>query len=67
MRKKGRRIRCNHVVKNTYGDIKELITNPIGVLNNLGYAVFHPIETAKGIGNSIKDSYEKDVLNGNAY
>ncbi|MGE6914449.1 hypothetical protein [Lysinibacillus sphaericus] len=54
-------------MKNTYGDIKELITNPIGVLNNLGYAVFHPIETAKGIGNSIKDSYEKDVLNGNAY
>lgn len=55
------------VLKNTYGELKELVTNPGGVLNNLVTAVSHPIETTKSIGNAIKDSYEKDVLNGNAY
>ncbi len=27
----------------------------------------HPVQTAKSMGKAIKDSYEKDVLNGNAY
>ncbi|MFJ5566775.1 deaminase domain-containing protein, partial [Lysinibacillus xylanilyticus] len=54
-------------VKGVYDDLKELVTNPIGVFKNTVEAISHPIETAKTIGNSIKDSFERDVVNGNAY
>ncbi|MDM5249156.1 deaminase domain-containing protein [Lysinibacillus sp. G4S2] len=54
-------------VKGVYDDLIELVTNPIGVFKNTVEAVSHPIETAKTIGNSIKDSFERNVVNGNAY
>ncbi len=59
------------VVKDTYKDVKKLVTDPIGVLketkDSLKNVAAHPIVTAKTIAGSVKDSFEKDVLHGNAY
>ncbi|MFY0521523.1 hypothetical protein ACOMCU_27470 [Lysinibacillus sp. UGB7] len=59
------------VGKSTLEGLWGFANNPIGGLkdsyNNLVGAVFHPIETTKAIGNSIQNSSEKNIINGNAY
>ncbi|MEA0554853.1 hypothetical protein U1P98_09715 [Lysinibacillus irui] len=59
------------VAKNTYNDVKKLVTDPIGVLketkDNLKNFATHPLATVKTIAGSVKDSFEKDVIHGNDY
>ncbi|MGG2073192.1 deaminase domain-containing protein [Lysinibacillus irui] len=59
------------VAKNTYNDVKKLVTDPIGVLeetkDNLKNFASHPLATVKTMAGSVKDSFEKDVIHGNDY
>lgn len=59
------------VAKNTYNDVKKLVTDPIGVLketkDSLKNFASHPLATVKTIAGSVKDSFEKDVIHGNDY
>ncbi|WP_419887688.1 glycohydrolase toxin TNT-related protein [Neobacillus niacini] len=43
-----------------------VITHPIETFNGLVYVVQHPVETAKSIWESIKNSWNHDVVNGDA-
>lgn len=43
-----------------------VITHPIETFNGLVYVVGHPVETAKSIWESIKRSWNNDVVNGDA-
>ncbi|WP_139151024.1 MULTISPECIES: hypothetical protein [unclassified Lysinibacillus] len=59
------------VAKNTYNDVKKLVTDPIGVVkettDSLKNFASHPLLAVKTIAGSIKDSIEKDVIHGNNY
>jgi predicted ribonuclease toxin of YeeF-YezG toxin-antitoxin module len=43
-----------------------VITHPIETFKGLVYVVQHPVETAKSIRESIKSSWNNDVVNGDA-
>ncbi|MFB7158880.1 DNA/RNA non-specific endonuclease [Lysinibacillus sp. NPDC056232] len=63
------------IVKDIYGEVKKFVAHPIGYLNDSiagtvegAYnLVFHPVQTVTGIKDSVKDSFKKDVINGDAY
>ncbi|SCZ03969.1 hypothetical protein SAMN02787078_03798, partial [Lysinibacillus sp. SG9] len=59
------------VAKNTYNDVKKLVTDPIGVVkettDSLKNFASDPLVAVKTIGGSIEDSFEKDVIHGNDY
>jgi len=59
------------VAKNTYNDVKKLVTDPIGVVkettDSLKNFASDPLLAVKTIAGSIEDSIEKDVIHGNNY
>ena len=47
--------------------IWDFIVNPIESFKSVVYAVSHPVETYTYLETAITDSYERDVINGDAY
>ncbi|MCZ6914341.1 MAG: T7SS effector LXG polymorphic toxin, partial [Rickettsia endosymbiont of Ixodes persulcatus] len=43
------------------------VTNPGEILGGMANSIIHPVQTYKYISKSIKDSYERDMVNGDAY
>ncbi|WP_106498330.1 T7SS effector LXG polymorphic toxin [Lentibacillus sp. Marseille-P4043] len=63
---KGTAIGVYDVGADTLGGLYDTVTNPINTLESMGHMVAHPIKTSKYIGNAIEESYERDMVNGNA-
>ncbi|WP_427108154.1 EndoU domain-containing protein [Lysinibacillus xylanilyticus] len=63
------------IVKEVFGEVKKFVANPIGYLNDsiagtvegVANLALHPVQTVTAIKDSLKDSIEKDVINGDAY
>ncbi|MEC1622173.1 ribonuclease YeeF family protein [Bacillus mojavensis] len=55
------------VGKDTVTGIWDFITDPGETLSALGNAVLHPIKTYDAISAAIEESYQKDMVNGDAY
>ncbi|WP_042473893.1 CdiA family toxin C-terminal domain-containing protein [Bacillus ndiopicus] len=51
----------------TVKDTWWMVTNPKEALNNIKTAITHPVETAKAMGQSAQETFEKDYMQGNAY
>lgn len=72
---KGRFDATVDVWKGIYGELIEFVANsPRYIIESaketgkgIGNLVLHPVQTTTAIKDSIIDSYEKDVINGNAY
>ncbi|MDM5298047.1 T7SS effector LXG polymorphic toxin [Bacillus pumilus] len=64
---KGAAVGIYDVAKDTVVGIYDLVTDPGGAVESVVTAVSHPIETSKAIGKAISDSYERDMVNGDAY
>ncbi|MGN8046959.1 DNA/RNA non-specific endonuclease [Bacillus altitudinis] len=64
---KGAAVGLYDVAKDTVTGIYDLVTDPGGAVEPVVTAVSHPIETSKAIGKSISDSFQKEVINGDAY
>ncbi|CAM5420713.1 DNA-binding protein [Bacillus safensis FO-36b] [Bacillus safensis subsp. safensis] len=64
---KGAAVGLYDVAKDTVVGIYDLVTDPGGAVESVVTAVSHPIETSKAIGKSISDSFQKEVVNGDAY
>lgn len=64
---KGAAVGIYDVVKDTVVGIYDLVTDPGGAVESVVTAVSHPIETSKAIGKSISDSFQKEVIDGDAY
>ncbi|WP_214795348.1 T7SS effector LXG polymorphic toxin [Bacillus sp. ISL-4] len=47
--------------------IWDLVTDPGEAVEGLANSIMHPIKSYKYISKSISDSYERDMVNGNAY
>ncbi|MCK1992173.1 hypothetical protein GW626_17615 [Peribacillus muralis] len=47
--------------------IYDLVTDPGQVVEGVANSIMHPIETYKYISKAISDSYERDMINGDAY
>ena len=52
--------------KDTVVEVYETVKDPAGAVESLVYAAKHPVETYQYIEKSIVDSYERDMINGNA-
>ncbi|MFT9818122.1 hypothetical protein [Lysinibacillus sp. NPDC056185] len=73
--KKGQFDATVDVAKDLYGEAKKIAANPIGYLDDSLAATLegafnlalHPVQTTTGILDSVVPSFEKDVINGNAY
>ncbi|MCY8521753.1 ribonuclease YeeF family protein [Bacillus atrophaeus] len=55
------------VGKDTVTGIWDFITDPGETLSALGNAVIHPVKTYDAVSAAIEESYQKDMVNGNAY
>ncbi|MBV7320509.1 MULTISPECIES: ribonuclease YeeF family protein [Bacillus] len=55
------------VGKDTVTGIWDFITDPGETLSALGNAVLHPVKTYDAISAAIEESYQKDMVNGDAY
>ncbi|PRR99244.1 hypothetical protein C6W24_09980 [Bacillus atrophaeus] len=55
------------VGKDTVTGIWDFITNPGETLSAMGNAVIHPVNTYDAISAAIEESYQKDMVNGDAY
>ncbi|WP_435002236.1 T7SS effector LXG polymorphic toxin [Bacillus atrophaeus] len=55
------------VGKDTLTGIWDFITDPGETLSALGNAVIHPVKTYDAISAAIEESYQKDMVNGDAY
>ncbi|WP_249117672.1 ribonuclease YeeF family protein [Bacillus safensis] len=64
---KGAAVGLYDVAKDTVVGIYDLVTDPGGAVESVVTAVSHPIETSKAIGKSISDSFQKEVIDGDAY
>ncbi|MGE1143900.1 ribonuclease YeeF family protein [Bacillus sp. MM09(2025)] len=64
---KGAAVGLYDVAKDTVVGIYDLVTDPGGAVESVVTAVSHPIETSKAIGKAISDSFEKEVIDGDAY
>ncbi|MES9785949.1 T7SS effector LXG polymorphic toxin, partial [Bacillus pumilus] len=64
---KGAAVGLYDVAKDTVTGIYDLVTDPGGAVESVITAVSHPIETSKAIGKSISDSFQKEVIDGDAY
>ncbi|MGG4110316.1 ribonuclease YeeF family protein [Bacillus subtilis] len=53
--------------KDTVTGIWDFITDPGETLSALGNAVIHPVKTYDAISAAIEESYQKDMVNGDAY
>ncbi|WP_240389047.1 ribonuclease YeeF family protein [Bacillus pumilus] len=64
---KGAAVGLYDVAKDTVVGIYDLVTDPGGAVESVVTAVSNPIETSKVIGKAISDSFEKEVIDGDAY
>ncbi|PRR94561.1 ribonuclease YeeF family protein [Bacillus atrophaeus] len=55
------------VGKDTLTGIWDFITDPGETLSALGNAVIHPVKTYDAVSAAIEESYQKDMVNGDAY
>ncbi|QQF63588.1 ribonuclease YeeF family protein [Bacillus mojavensis] len=55
------------VGKDTVTGLWDFITDPGETLSALGNAVIHPVKTYDAISAAIEESYQKDMVNGDAY
>ncbi|MCY8098605.1 T7SS effector LXG polymorphic toxin, partial [Bacillus atrophaeus] len=55
------------VGKDTVTGIWDFITDPGEALSALGNAVIHPVKTYDAVSAAIEESYQKDMVNGDAY
>ncbi|RJS57249.1 hypothetical protein CJ481_15820 [Bacillus subtilis] len=55
------------VGKDTVTGIWDFITDPGETLSALGNAIIHPMKTYDAISAAIEESYQKDMVNGDAY
>ncbi|MGG0773984.1 ribonuclease YeeF family protein [Bacillus rugosus] len=55
------------VGKDTVTGIWDFITDPGETLSALGNAVLHPVKTYDAVSAAIEESYQKDMVNGDAY
>lgn len=53
--------------KDFVGGAWDFVTNPGESLEGMANSISHPVQTYKYISQSIKDSYERDMVNGDAY
>ncbi|MCY9373493.1 T7SS effector LXG polymorphic toxin [Bacillus haynesii] len=54
------------VVVDTASGVRDAITNPKEALQGIAYTLKHPKETFEAMGQEIAESFEKDVINGDA-
>ncbi|MED0772310.1 T7SS effector LXG polymorphic toxin [Bacillus siamensis] len=64
---KGAGVGLYDVGKETVTGLWDFITDPGETLSALGNAVLHPVETYDAIATAIEESYQKDMVNGDAY
>ncbi|MGE7950070.1 DNA/RNA non-specific endonuclease [Lysinibacillus sp. NPDC093688] len=63
------------IMKDIYGEAKKFVAHPIRYLNDsiagtvegVANLALHPVQTVTAIKDSVKDTIEKDVINGDAY
>ena len=55
------------VGKDTLTGLWDFITDPGETLSALGNAIIHPVKTYDAISAAIEESYQKDMVNGDAY
>ncbi|UFT98806.1 hypothetical protein KO561_16655 [Radiobacillus kanasensis] len=53
-------------VVSTVEGLWNIVTHPVETINGIVYFVQHPVETSKNIWNAIAESWENDVINGDA-
>ena len=63
---KGAGIGLFDVGKDTVVGLYDTVTDPIGTVESLYHSVTNPVETYKYIEKAIVDSYERDMINGDA-
>ncbi len=63
---KGAAIGVYDVGKDTLVGIGNTVMHPINTAKSMGNMILHPIDTGKYISNAIADSYERDMINGDA-
>ncbi|KXZ22286.1 T7SS effector LXG polymorphic toxin [Bacillus nakamurai] len=64
---KGAGVGLYDVGKDTVTSLWDFITDPGETLSSLGNAVIHPVNTYNAISTAIEESYQKDMVNGDAY
>ncbi|KXZ18946.1 T7SS effector LXG polymorphic toxin [Bacillus nakamurai] len=64
---KGAGVGLYDVGKDTVTGLWDFITDPGETLSALGNAVIHPVKTYDAVSAAIEESYQKDVVNGDAY
>ncbi|MEH6894661.1 MULTISPECIES: T7SS effector LXG polymorphic toxin [Bacillus] len=64
---KGAGIGLYDVGKDTVSGLWDFITDPGETLSALGNAVLHPVKTYDAVSAAIEESYQKDMVNGDAY
>ncbi|MCA1214837.1 hypothetical protein LC728_10630 [Bacillus amyloliquefaciens] len=64
---KGAGVGLYDVGKDTVTGLWDFITDPGETLSALGNTVLHPVETYDAIATAIEESYQKDMVNGDAY
>ncbi|GGB48336.1 putative ribonuclease YokI [Lentibacillus populi] len=63
---KGAAIGVYDVGKDTLVGIGNTIIHPVETVDSTATMVIHPVETGKYIGNAIAESFERDMINGDA-
>ena len=63
---KGAGVGLFDVGKDTVVGLYDTVTDPIGAVESLYHSVTNPVETYKYIEKAIVDSYERDMINGDA-
>ncbi|MEK4316089.1 T7SS effector LXG polymorphic toxin [Bacillus sp. FSL P4-0334] len=64
---KGAGVGLYDVGKDTVTGLWDFITDPGETLSALGNAVLHPVKTYDAVAEAIEESYQKDMVNGDAY
>ncbi len=64
---KGAGVGLYDVGKDTVTGLWDFITDPGETLSALGNAVLHPVKTYDAVKAAIEESYQKDMVNGDAY
>ncbi|ATU26992.1 hypothetical protein BMJ37_09635 [Bacillus velezensis] len=64
---KGAGVGLYDVGKDTVTGLWDFITDPGETLSALGNAVLHPVKTYDAVTAAIEESYQKDMVNGDAY
>ncbi|MED4905638.1 T7SS effector LXG polymorphic toxin [Parageobacillus thermoglucosidasius] len=53
--------------KDFVAGLYDFVTNPVRTIEGFIHAVIHPVDTVKYISKAIQDSFERDMVNGDAY